>query len=106
MDYRTTAQTALFRAAFTLREVAAAVLNDMQNDVELTSEASTVWAKDKARDYAEQANALEAAGYEFGPTATTAQERKIRRSHEAYSQAIDAYEARKASAEHRAKNPA
>ena len=105
IDYRTTAQNAYFRAARELRAVAARVLDDMQNDVELTSELSTAWAKDKARDYAEQANALEETGYQFSTPSTTA-ERTIRRSREAYSESITAYEARKASAEQRAQTPA
>lgn len=103
--YWETAQTAVMRAAREVRAVAQRVLDDMQNDVELTSEISHEWAKGRARAYAEQANALEQTGYEYGtPDART--ERAMRKSRQAYSDAVTAYERRVAGAHHRKENPA
>jgi hypothetical protein len=103
--YWEVAQTAVFRAAREVRAVAQSVLDDMQNDAELTSELTLAWAKDRARDYALQANELEQTGYEYGtPDART--ERAMRKSRQSYSDAITAYEKRIASAQERTKTPA
>lgn len=103
LGYRDRAQIALFRAARELRAVAGSVLDDMQNDVELTSAISTEWAKGRAREYAEQANALEQSAYECG-TPDTRTERAMRKSRQTYADAITAYERRMAGAHHRAEN--
>lgn len=92
--YRDRTALAYFRAAREIRAVAGSVLNDMQNDVELTSETSHEWAQKTARGYAERANALEQSGYDCG-AADARTENAMRKSRQTYSDAVTAYENRR-----------
>jgi hypothetical protein len=94
-------QAIYFRAAREMRKVAAQVLHDMQNDVELTSDRSHEWARGTAKHYADQANALDEAGYAITHLIPAGTETANRRSRELYSHAIDAYERRRTAARER-----
>ena len=95
--YSEAAQAVLFKASRDMRKVAASVLDDCTNSVELRSEATHQWAKNTARVYAELANELENKGHER-TLATVRQENELFKSRQAYSAAIDAYEERRKSA--------
>jgi hypothetical protein len=90
-------QIALFRAAREIRSIAGQVLDDMQNDVELTHEATHIWARTTAKHYADKANALEVEAEEAS-YASARQEREQRASRDLYSTKIDQYEGRRLAA--------
>ena len=95
--YGEAAQAVLFKAARDMRKVAASVLDDCTNSVELRSERTHEWAKNTARVYAELANELENKGHERA-VSTARQENELYKSHRAYEDAIDRYEERRKSA--------
>lgn len=95
--YSEAAQAVLFKAARDMRKVAASVLDDVTNSVELRSERTHEWAKSTARLYAELANELEERGHERCYTEARL-EVGLFKSRQAYSAAIDAYEERRKSA--------
>ena len=95
--YSEVAVRAMLKAARELRLVACNVLDDMQNEVELTSDASHQWARQTARKYAEMANDLEAKTYSVGPVGDRAWAAQVR-NRDQYSQAITAYQNRRKAA--------
>ena len=95
-SYREQASAVLFRAARDMRKVAGQVLDDSVLDNELTSPETHTWVRQTARKYSElatdlEAQACEALGFFDRPAAT-------RRSQQAYSQQIDAYQRRRVAA--------
>lgn len=95
--YSEAAQDVLFKAARDMRKVAASVLDDVTNSVELRSEQTHEWAKSTAALYARLANELENQGHERRVASVRA-ERGLFKSRQAYSDAIDRYEERRRSA--------
>lgn len=93
-------QAALFRAAREIRAIAGQVLDDMQNDVELTSQPTHIWARSTAKHYAEKAYAMEEEAHEIA-IASSRQETSILKSKSEYSTKIDAYETRRTKAQGR-----
>jgi len=84
-------QAAYFKAARELRKVAALVLDDIQNETELRSIRTLEWAKMFAARVARQAQAQEDLGHEQCVASAHA-EAANRRSHEAYSNAVTAFQ--------------
>jgi hypothetical protein len=93
ITYSEARQRVLFKAARDMREVAASYLDDMTNDVELTSENSLRWAKSGAAATARLAASLEEQGY-----AQCVTDKRIDNlqyaSRRKYDASIDAFEAR------------
>lgn len=86
-------QAALFQASRDIRRVAAQVLDDCSNDVELASEQTLRWTLNQARRNSWLANDLERQGHEE-TIASGHVEAALRRSHDLYTRAIDAFEKR------------
>lgn len=86
-------QAAYFRAARELRTVACSVLDEVENEVELTSEATLSWAISVAKSTATKAQELENLGYEECIVNSRAEMTQYK-SRERYSKAIDDFEAR------------
>ena len=101
ISYSEQYQRALFAAARQVRKIAAEVLNDVQNNVELTSESTHQWVRQTAKHYADKARELELAGHEVCISSGHS-DAANNRSHATYGAAIDAYEARRAAAQGRA----
>ena len=93
MTYSEARQRVLFKAARDLRQIAAGVLDDVENDVEVSSLATVMWAKSVAAKTAELANELEGRGHEEC-WADTRISRLQAKSKDDYSRAIDDFEAR------------
>ena len=93
MTYAEQSQRVYFQAARDLRKIACSVLNDVQNEVELTSETTLRWAIRTAKLYADKAKAAEDLGYERCIVSSRAENVQYN-SRQAYSQAIDAFEDR------------
>lgn len=91
-SYSEQRQAILFRASRDLRAVACSVLDDVQNEVELTG-STPAWAKSVALATATLANELEGRGHEETMASARA-ESDLARSKDHYSMAIDAFEAR------------
>lgn len=91
--YSEARQAILFKASRELRKVAAEVLDDVQNDVELANVATLKWAKAKARTICTQANELETLGHE-ACIAPALANTLLTKSKTAYSKSITAFEAR------------
>lgn len=92
-------QAVLFKASRDMREVAARVLDDVQQDAEFVG-ATCDWAKKLAKRTAELANELERQGHEE-TIASNRAEATLARSRDHYSRRIDAFEARLAAAQAR-----
>lgn len=90
-------QAALFRAAREVRGIASEVLSDMQNEVELTNQATHLWAQKTAKYYAEKANELETQAHEVCVASNRAVTLQAK-SRDIYSEQINAYEKRRADA--------
>lgn len=86
-------QEAMFRAAREIWKVAAAVLDDVQNEVELAAPVTLKWAKETARRYAEIARKTEDEAHEI-TIATPPQERANTKVKLAYSDAVTAFQKR------------
>lgn len=96
--YSEQAQAVLFKASREMRKVAATVLDDVTNEVELLSEDTHRWAKDTARLYAERANELEIQGHGL-TVASRRAETELFKARQVYYRSIDAYEKRRRSVE-------
>jgi len=83
----------LFKASRDLRAVAASVLDDVTEEAELTGH-TTVWAKAVAAETARLANEMEEKGYEQATPYDARADAHLRRSKEAYSEAITAFMSR------------
>ena len=94
-------QEALFRAAREMWKIAASVLDDVVNDVELASDRTDNWAKSVSSKTAEMARALEEQGHEQC-IASGRQEAALRRARSVHSDAITRYMVRRAAAKERA----
>lgn len=99
-SYSEQRQAILFKAARDMRRVAASILDDVQNEVELSWIPTLSWAKEATRKTAELANELEQRGHEE-TLASPRAESLLFASHGHYSQAIDRFEARLAAAQAR-----
>src|SRR5262249_48596737 len=86
-------QAILFKASRDLRAVAASVLDDVVNEVELTSSATLGWAKSVAATTAKLAQELEDKGHEQGGASTRA-ENDLYKTHRSYDIAIEAFHGR------------
>lgn len=86
-------QLILFKASRDLRKVAAQVLDDVQNEVELRNASTLAWATTLAQRIAEQANELENTAHELC-VASSLSETLLYKSRRAYEASIDAFEAR------------
>src|SRR4030095_11027578 len=85
--YSEQSQRAYFTAAKQIWKVAEQVLDNMQNEVELSSMNGLEWAKSTAAVYARQAQHLETLGHERC-IASQAREASLRRAHESYSDCV------------------
>jgi len=90
--YWESAQKAHFRAAVALWAVATSVLDDVQNEVELSRFHNLEWAKTKAATYAKQARQAETNGYSLGPA--DKRDRALKRATKRYSEAVTAFQTR------------
>jgi hypothetical protein len=87
-------QATYFTAAREFYKLAAAVLDDCINDVELASDATNVWIAGVCRSTMDQGRALETLGHEQC-IASTAQERSLTKAKNLHSMALDRYLARR-----------
>lgn len=91
--YSEARQEILFKAARDLRKVAASVLDDTTDGGAGISRSNTRWAIDLAARISRQAWDIEESGHEQC-VATRIQETNLTKSKDAYSRAIDRFEAR------------
>ncbi len=93
--YSEARRSIVFKAARDLRKLAASVLEDVTEQDVVTLPTFT-WAKATAANIARQANALETEGYEIGTYLDTRTEGVQRKSRQAYTKAVNAFQNRAA----------
>lgn len=93
IPYSEQAQRACFKAARDLRAIAAEVLNDCIHDHEFLGNSGS-WSKEKAAEFALQANHMEEAAWQYNRYPAPHVQRANMESRKNYNRAINAFEAR------------